>query len=677
MPGFVELLGRARRLFDADGSVRDDASPELREARTALRRRRGEVSRRLGKLLEERRDFVGDAVVVLRNDRYCLPVVATARSRVPGIVHDRSGSGQTVFVEPMEVIEANNEIALLAGQERREVENLLAAFGRDVLAASEDLEAAVAQIGELDALEAKVEFGEASAGRVVEISRDGGWTLSQARHPLLDPRLSRLRDRALGEARRERPRPSEVVPLDLSLTPDKRLLVISGPNAGGKTVVLKTAGLFSLMAQSGLPLPCAAGTRLPVFGSIRSEIGDAQEILAGRSTFSSSMETLASVLEGADPGMLLLIDEIGAATDPEEGSALAMAFLEEYLSRGGRAVVTTHFSALKNFAASRPDAISAAMEFDEETGRPNYRIHPGLSGRSRALSVAREQGLPDRVLARARAILGEAWRRREEQESEAEAALERLRRAEKELERERDAARREQEKLARERERQAAERSKMLEEGLAGFEKARAELEKRVEREIETIRQNSARRAEASAAAVVEKAHEAVSAEPVIEDARQEILAKTRELAAGGKARVHGSKLVGTVLSLDAESVWLDVAGKRMRFARAQLEPAAGDPPRKPASKGPAERQPEPVSPVGREVNVIGQRIEDALPEIEKSLDAALLEGVGHLRVVHGHGTGRLRDAVRDHFRAHPAVSSLRAAPEREGGNGATILDLK
>ena len=183
--------------------------------------------------------------------------------------------------------------------------------------------------------------------------------------------------------------------------------------------------------------------------------------------------------------MLLLIDEIGAATDPEEGSALAMAFLEEYLSRGGRAVVTTHFSALKNFAASRPDAISAAMEFDEETGRPNYRIHPGLSGRSRALSVAREQGLPDRVLARARAILGEAWRRREEQESEAEAALERLRRAEKELERERDAARREQEKLARERERQAAERSKMLEEGLAGFEKARAELEKRVEREID------------------------------------------------------------------------------------------------------------------------------------------------------------------------------------------------
>jgi DNA mismatch repair protein MutS2 len=229
-----------------------------------------------------------------------------------------------------------------------------------------------------------------------------------------------------GRGAKERP----VVPLDLELTPDKRLLVISGPNAGGKTVVLKTAGLFSLMAQAGLPIPCAPGTRLPVFSAVRAEIGDAQEILAGRSTFSSSMETVAAVLEDAQPRMLVLIDEIGAATDPEEGSALAIAFLEEFLSRGGRAIVTTHFSALKNFAASRPDSISAAMEFDEETGRPNYKIHPGLSGRSRALSVARERGVPEKVLARAREILGEAWRRREEQESEAEAALERLRRAE-------------------------------------------------------------------------------------------------------------------------------------------------------------------------------------------------------------------------------------------------------
>jgi DNA mismatch repair protein MutS2 len=674
MPSFIELLGRARRLFDADGSVKDDASPALREFRTSLRKRRGEVSRRLTKILEERRDFVGDSVVVLRNDRYCLPVVAAARSRVPGIVHDRSGSGQTVFVEPLEVIEANNEIALLAGQERHEVESLLAEFGRSVLAVSDDLEEAVGQMAALDAVEAKVEFGEASGGRIPEISSDGSWTLRQARHPLLDPRLAALRARSLGETRRERP----VVPLDMELPAGKRLLAVSGPNAGGKTVVLKTAGLFSLMAQTGLPLPCARGTSLPAFSSIRAEIGDAQEILAGRSTFSSSMETLAAVLEGAGPGFLVLIDEIGAATDPEEGSALAIAFLEEYLSRGGRAVVTTHLSALKNFAASREDSVSAAMEFDEETGRPNYRLHPGLSGRSRALSVAREQGLPEKVLARARAILGEAWRRREEQETEAEAAIERLRRSEKELERERESTRREAEKLGRERERLAADRTKMLEEGLTGFARARADLERRVEREIEAIRADASRRAQASAGRILEHAEAAAADQPIVEEARHEIFARTAELAPEGRARVAGSKLEGTILSLDAESVWLDVAGKRMRFAREKVQPAAVESPRKaPASASRNVTKPEPVAAVAREVNVIGRTVEDALPEIEKLLDAALLAGVTHLRVVHGHGTGRLREAVREHFRAHPAVASFRPAPAREGGNGATILELK
>jgi len=674
IPGFVELLGRARRLFDADGSVRDDASPALREVRSALRRRRAEVSRRLGRILEERRDFVGDAVVVLRNDRYCLPVLATARSRVPGIVHDRSGSGQTVFLEPIEVIESNNELALLAGQERREVESLLAAFGREVLAVSGDLEEAVAQMAALDALEAKAEFGEAAGGRVPELSDDGGWTLSAARHPLLDPALAPLRRRALGETRPARP----VVALDLDLPPEKRLLAVSGPNAGGKTVVLKTAGLFSLMAQVGLPLPCGPATRVPVFRAIRAEIGDAQEILAGRSTFSSSMETLAAVLQESGPGTLALIDEIGGSTDPEEGSALAIAFLEDCLARGGRVVVTTHFSALKNFAAVRTDAVLAAMEFDEESGRPNYRLHPGLSGRSRALSVAREQGLPEKVLARAREILGQAWRRREEQESEAEAALEKLRRSERELEHEREEARKEAEKLAKEREQRAAEHAKLLEEGLAGFERARAELERRVEREIDAIRLDAARRAEASAEKVLARAEAATPSELIVEEAREEVFARTRELAIGQRARVRGTKTEGIVLSLDREALWLDVSGKRMRFSRGQLDPAAPLPspkslPARPRTPAPSE----PLAATTREVNVIGYRIEEALAEIEKSLDAALLAGATHLRVVHGHGTGRLREAVRGHFREHPAVASLYPADAREGGNGATILELR
>ncbi|HYR46329.1 MAG TPA: endonuclease MutS2, partial [Thermoanaerobaculia bacterium] len=341
---FAPLISRARALFDTDGSVKDDASPELAAVRARLRRRRAEVSRGLAKILEARRESFGDAVVVLRNDRYCLPVLASARARVPGIVHDRSGSGQTVFVEPLEVIESNNDLALLAAEERREIEKLLADFAREVLAASEELERAVAEMAALDALEAKVEFGELVEGRLPEISDDGGWTLADARHPLLDERLAPLRRRVLGESREER----KVVPIDLELSPSKNMLVVSGPNAGGKTVVLKTAGLFSLLAQSGFPLPAGPGTRVPVFRAIRTEIGDAQQILADRSTFSSSMETLARILTGAGPGTLALIDEIGGSTDPEEGSALAVAFLEELLSRGGRAIVTTHFSGIKS-----------------------------------------------------------------------------------------------------------------------------------------------------------------------------------------------------------------------------------------------------------------------------------------------------------------------------------------
>jgi DNA mismatch repair protein MutS2 len=678
LPRFEKLLEQAQRLFAADGTIRDDASPELASIRGRLRRRRGEVARSLEKILDNRREFLGDAVVVLRNDRYCLPVLASSRARVPGMVHDRSGSGQTVFVEPMEVIEANNDLAMLAGEERREVERLLTGFGREVLASAERLEEAVAALGDLDALEAKVEFGELVDGRIPEISDDGEWVLRGARHPLLDARLSPLRRRVLGESRDSR----DAVPLELELSREQRMLVVSGPNAGGKTVVLKTAGLLALLTQAGIPIPAGSGTRVPVFRGIRTEIGDAQAILSDRSTFSSSMETLASILEESAPGVLALVDEIGGATDPEEGSAIAVAFLEEYLARGGRAIVTTHLSAVKNFAAGRTDSVTAAMEFDEETGRPNYRLHPGLSGRSRALSVAKERGLPPAVLDRARDILGEAWRRREERESEAEAALDRLRRAEAALAEERDLVRRDAEKLAAEKEEVARARARLREEGLAGFEKARRELARRVEEELSAIRGDASRRAEASAAQLVAEAEEAVAAEPALEEARREEAAKALALREGGRARIRGGKAEGTVISLDATAAWLEMGGKRMRLARTELEPAGA--PERPKAKAPGrkkereatpEREAVPSGPV-KEVNVIGKRLDEALDEVEKALDEALVAGA-RLRVIHGHGTGRLRDGIREHLRKHRSVATARAAEAREGGNGATMVELK
>ena len=685
LPALDALLAEAAKLFGADGLLRDDASPELAAIRARLRRRRGEVSRTLERLLDSRRDAFGDAVVVLRNDRYCLPVLASARGRVPGIVHDRSGSGQTVFVEPLEVIEPNNDLALLAAEERREVERLLRKFGDLVLSREDELRAASRELAELDALEAKVAFGEMGEGRLPEIADDGSWTLVAARHPLLDPRFEALRRRVLESARSGR----EVVPLDFELPADRRLLVVSGPNAGGKTVVLKTAGLFAMLAQCGVPLPAAAGTRVPVFRSIRTEIGDAQAILADRSTFSSSMEILAGILSDARPGTLALIDEIGGATDPEEGSAIAVAFLEAYLESGGRAIATTHLGAVKAFASERPDALCAAMEFDEETGRPNYRLHPGLAGRSRALSVAEDRGLPPRVLERARAILGEAWQRREQAETEAEQALERLRQAERELAAERDAARREAASLEEERRKLEGERSRMLADGLASFERARAELARRVQQELDEARAETARMAQASAARVLEEAERAVAEESALADAREAREARAQTVEPGHPARVRGLGVEGQVLSFDGDWAQMEIRGKKLRVRRAELEPARAVANRIGKAKSPSKGtvsapSRDVVSTSSRdvagpiaEVHVIGQRLDEAIEAVEKALDQAILSGASSLRVVHGHGTGRLRDGIRKQFREHRAVERLRAGDRTEGGNGATILELR
>ena len=676
LPPFEALLARAARLFGADGLLRDDASPALASARSRLRKRREEVSRQLERLVGDRHDALGDAVVVLRNDRYCLPVLASARSRVPGIVHDRSGSGQTVFVEPLEVVEANNDLALLAVEERREAERLLAEFGRLLLDERPALEGAVQSLALLDALEAKAGFGETGEGRLPEISDDGGWTLRGARHPLLDARFEKLRRRALDDAREG----STAVPLDVDLPPDRRLLVVSGPNAGGKTVVLKTAGLFSMLAQCGIPVPAAAGTRLPVFRAIRTEIGDAQAILADRSTFSSSMERLAQILAEAGPGTLALLDEIGGATDPEEGSAIARAYLEALVERGGRVLATTHLSAIKTFAGSRPDALCAAMEFDERTGRPNYRLHAGLAGRSHALSVARERGLPESLIERATAILGEAWKRRERAETEAEQALERLREGERRLAEERAHAARESERLESERRKLADERARMLAQGLAGFERAEAELKRRVEKELEVARLASARLAQASAARLVEEASQAAAIEPVVAAAREAEEEIARKVEPGSRARVRGLGAEGLVVAFDGDWAQMEIQGKRLRVRRGELEPVRdGSREPKAASRERPRESHDSRDLTGptAEVNVIGQRVDDAIDTVDKALDGALLSGAARLRVVHGHGTGRLRDGLREHFRGHGSVASLRPGGKDEGGNGATILELR
>jgi DNA mismatch repair protein MutS2 len=320
------------------------------------------------------------------------------------------------------------------------------------------------------------------------------------------------------------------------------------------------------------------------------------------------------------------------------------------------------------------------MEFDEATGRPNYRLHAGLAGRSRALSVARERGIPEPVVDRALVLLGQTWQRRERAETEAEKALERLREAERELARERESARREAERLEGERRKIAEDRARMLSEGLAGFERARKELSRRVETELAAIRSENARLAQVSAARLIEEAERAAESEEVLMEAREAEEQRSREVSVGGQARVRGLGAEGTVVSLDGDSAQLDVRGKRLRIRRVDLEPAEPNGRAKATGRSRGivtapER--EAASDSTHEVNVIGQHLDEAIDAVERALDQALLEGAPHLRIVHGHGTGRLRQGLREHFREHRSVQTLRAAGAREGGNGATILELR
>jgi DNA mismatch repair protein MutS2 len=664
LPELSEIVRRAAKTFDADGTLSDGASPKLSELRSRLRRERQRVYEKARTWLSRHAaDAAGDTVV-LRDGRYCLPLSPSAAPRVAGIVHDRSASGQTVFVEPLEMTAHNNEIALLSSDVRREEERIRREFGAFLLTHGEEFESAAGILTSLDSFAARAAFAAAVEGVAPEFSEEGRWTLAGARHPLLDARLAALRRDVLSERREEH----DAVPLDIDLAPDRKWILISGPNAGGKTVVLKTLGLFSQLAQAGFHLPARAAT-LPVFSRILASVGDDQAILSDLSTFSSSMRRIAEILRAAGPETLALFDELGSGTDPEEGAALAVAVLETYRAAGGRAVATTHLSAVKEFAAGRQDAQVCAMEFDESTGRPTYRLHPGLLGRSRALATAAEEGLPQSAVARAREILGQAWVRRERLETEAEETLARLRARETELSASLERAREREDRLRSESEELERRREKLLREGHDAFERARRQLRAAAAGAVEEIRKEKLSRAQA--AARVESAERDARETPLVREAEELAEAASRELLPGASVRLRDSAVEGRLVELDGERAWIEARGKRIGVPRADLVGVAS-PTRAPRASVTA---PEIAAPT--EVNVIGCTVEEAIDEVERAIGSSIASGADSLRIVHGHGTGRLRSGLRGYLRRHPAVALIRAGADHEGGEGATVAVLK
>ncbi len=680
LPAELELLGDlGRRLPETDplvrwaaprlgrdGSVPDTASPRLAALRRDLVRTRRQLLEQIEAVRRRHAAATTDAPPTLRRDRYCLPVRAGARSEVRGLVLDASGSGATVFVEPFEVVETNNALVQLAAQEREEVQRILDEVAAALGGALPELRRAAALLAELDAAQAKALFGRLVEGTLVIPGEGEELVLVGARHPLLDQRLAPLRREVLGE---ERVEVREVVPLDLRLPEGVSTLVISGPNAGGKTVVLKTVGLMVLLASHGIPLPADPGTAIPALDHLWCHIGDEQDVAQDLSTFSAAMAATADLLERASGSSLVLYDELGAGTDPLEGAALGTALLEELVRRGATTVATTHLAAVSQAVAAHPAMENAAMGYDEGEGRPTYRLRIGRPGRSRGLEIAGRMGLPRAVIARAEELLGG-------QHLKMERWLEKMERLEQELARERRRLEEERRELARAR-LELERRGERLEEErrrtAAALERERAELRRRARERLDRVLAQLDRAVEE---------HERIGRRRR-EKLRREALdlpvppapagEEQPDLSPGDTVRLRGLGARGTVEAIRGGRVRVAVGGKRIWVAAADVERSSSSAPQE-------TRRAVRVSveaPPGRELRLLGMDAEAAREELERFLDRALASGVPRVRVVHGHGTGTLRRVVAEVCRSHPAVHSFGHPPQNRGGSGVTEIELE
>src|SRR5688572_11274835 len=671
LPEAQLLQERIESTLDRRGEVREDASPALAALRRTIRRLRDALYRQLQSRLGELREHLSEDTIPLRGGRLVLLVQAGARGRVAGLFHGRSATGRSFYFEPLEAVEPNNQLQQAVEDEEEERRRILAELVEAVRAAAETCHRHAAFVGRLDALESAARFAEIAGARLADLAPDGGLRLTAARHPLLDPRLAELRAAALGQGGHTGP----VIPLDLQLDPAQRALVVTGPNAGGKTVALKTVGLLAFAHQCGLPVAAAAGTAFPFLERLVATVGDEQDLLADRSTFSGRLLRLHEAWDAAGPRSLLLHDELGSGTDPEEGAALAVALLEGLVERRALAVITTHLTRLAAAALELDGAGCAAMEFSGESGLPTYHLLPGPPGGSEAIALARRLGLP-------RAWLDRAERQLQPEFRDLRRLLAEVERTRGELAAARDALgteRLDQEKIRRRMEREQAalevERKTIATKLKAEMGEFRRDIARKLTTEVEKVRDEarSGRRRQVAAEAV----ERLFAGAPQVAGEEE----SAGPLAVGGTVRHRALGWQGRLETLGGERAVVVVAGKRVRCMAGELDSLA------PAAPRAGRRAAPPSAPGGRdlessvvelaELNLIGQRVEPALDAIDGYLDQALLGARREVRIVHGHGTGRLRDAVRLHLRQHPAVAAQRPGEPNEGGNDATVVTLR
>ena len=667
-----ELLTKTNKYFTREGKLREEASAELRAIRNKIHAKRASIQRTLSDVMNRNADAIQEPLVVMRGDRYCIPVRSDNRNAVPGILHERSGSGASFFIEPMAAIELNNDLADLLIQEREEIARITRFISQTLFDDKDRIVAAIEVSGELDALQACAIFHDLIRGSRPTFSANRELHVLDGRHPLLDERLASARHDAFGEAPPNKDNIRKVVPLTIDLDPQTSALVISGPNAGGKTVALKTAGLLVAMGMSGLPVPAADGTVLPCVDALHVLIGDDQSVLEHLSTFSAYLVRLKRILGRATKKSLVLLDELGSGTDPEEGAALAASVIEHLLGNDALVVVTTHLSALKSFAVNDKRILNASMEFDAATGQPTYRMITGIPGRSRAIEVATIIGLPDSIIASARERLGERY-------GETDHLLATLQKKMAEIVAQQDELATMQKSIESER--------KTMQEKSAALEKERLRLGATYREELERLRDDVSRQLaneiknlrdmDRAARASVNATEVLRTVTKVVDKAMEFIPEEQRQVHTGDKAEHRKFKVTGEVVSIDGNKAVLNVNGRKMTVETRDLVSKSSSPSPRPSGERAGVRgSSSDVAPVSAELNLIGQRVDDALEESDKFLDRALLEGKQAVRIIHGFGTGTLRKAIREHLRKHPAVKSWRPGADNEGGDGATIAVL-
>jgi len=659
---FAAMEHRLAAAVQPGGEITDQASPELAQIRRRLLRAQQQIKERLENIIRSPvyQKYLQDPIVTIREGRYVVPVKQEYRAQVPGIIHDQSASGATLFIEPMAVVEANNEMRRLQAAEKQEIVRILTELSVLVARQGEELVASLAVLGELELILARARYSQRLDARAPDILPAAALRLHHARHPLLT---------------------GDVVPVSVHLGFAFDTLVITGPNTGGKTVTLKTVGLLVLMAQSGLHLPVGEGTAVGIFKQVFADIGDEQSIEQSLSTFSSHMKNIVHILSGAGPENLVLLDELGAGTDPAEGAALARAILEKLHACGAKTVATTHYSELKNFACMQERVENASVEFDAVTLQPTYRLLIGKPGRSNAFEIAARLGLEPGLVARAREFLTT-------EQVEVSELLDRLEKEQQLAERERLEA----ERLRREAE-ELRERYRRLERELAA---KREDILARAHDEARTLVARASREAEEAIRELRARlsADAAREREAAIREVRERLHAmhgRVREKAprpGAGAGEIPRTVLPGQEVFLprfnqrgyvlaapDNDQVQVQVGIVKVNVPLSDL--------RLVDKEGPSSGRVQ-VSALlknkTREVSVRldlrGMRAEEALLEVEKYLDDAALAGLPQVQLVHGKGTGALRAAIQQHLKGDRRVKSFRTGEQGEGGMGVTVVEL-